>query len=184
MHTALALSISLVAGTAGIAVAQQGTSPLTSFAQQAAEDELHRDISEWDLPRNSLAIKGYDPVAYFPEGGSKATKGSKKITAEYRGVTYRFKTEANKETFLANPTRYEPAHGGWCSWAMTEGDKTEPDPKNFIVKGDRLFLFYKGLFGDTKKSWEKTDHETSANEADASWKDISGEEKREVPEVE
>ncbi|MEM1424370.1 MAG: YHS domain-containing (seleno)protein [Planctomycetota bacterium] len=183
MHLRTVLALASALALAPFAPADASQAASSSNAQQTQQDELHRNIDEWDLPKNKLAIGGYDPVAYFPEGGSKATKGSKKITAQYRGVTYRFKTDANKERFLANPTRYEPAHGGWCSYAMLEGEKTEPDPKNYIVKGDRLFLFYKGFFGDTKKEWEKTDHQTSANTSDASWKTISGEEKRAVKAV-
>ncbi|MEM9082686.1 MAG: YHS domain-containing (seleno)protein [Planctomycetota bacterium] len=149
-------------------------------------DNGDRNTDEWNLPKrgDKLAVDGYDPVAYFPEGGEKATKGKKSIAYDHAGVTYRFSSQKHKDLFVENPDRYEPAHGGWCSWAMREGGKTEPNPKNFIVKDDRLFLFYKGFLGDTKKDWEKTDHDESAQKADNSWKDISGEEKRQAPEKE
>ncbi len=61
---------------------------------------------------------------------------------------------------------------------MTSGDKTEIDPKNFIVKNDRLYLFYNGFFGNTKKDWEKGDHDALSSEADRAWKGISGESPR------
>ena len=148
----------------------------------AGEPEV-RAIDQWDLPQKGdrLAIGGYDPVAYFPEGGGKAAKGDKAITTVFGGVTYRFASAAHRDLFLAKPGRYEPAHGGWCSWAMREGEKTEPDPKSFIVRDDRLYLFYKGLGGDTRAQWLKTDHEASVASADAEWKTISGEEPRQVP---
>ena len=138
-----------------------------------------RNPGAWNIDQDSkLAIQGYDPVAYFPEGGGTATKGDAKYAAAYRGVNYRFASEKNKEAFLANPARYEPAHGGWCSWAMREGDKVDIDPKSFIVKDGRLFLFYKGWLGDTRSKWLKGDHAAESKEADQNWKKLSGEEAR------
>lgn len=151
-------------------------------AGSAADNEPVRNIEEWNLPSRGeqLAISGYDPVAYFPEGGSKPTKGDKKITAEHEGVTYRFKTAKNRDLFLAKPDRYEPAHGGWCSYAMLEGGKTEPNPKTFIVQDDRLFLFYNAWGTNTRSLWEKSDHDSQASTSDTQWESISGEEKRQV----
>lgn len=160
-----------------------GALACSGHAQQGGDGPPVRAIEEWDLPRKGekLAIDGYDPVAYFPEGGGEAMKGDKGITTVHGGVTYRFASAAHRALFLAHPDRYEPAHGGWCSWAMREGEKTEPDPRAFIVADDRLFLFYKGLGGDTRKQWLKTDHEASAAAADAAWETISGESARQVP---
>lgn len=148
----------------------------------APEKAPVRRTDLWNLPKRGekLAIKGYDPVAYFPEGGGEAKKGVESISHTYKGVVYRFASGANRELFKKSPSRYEPAHGGWCSWAMREGDKVEIDPKTFIVKDDRLYLFYNGLLGNTKNQWLKTDHNKSADDADAEWKKISGEEKRAV----
>jgi YHS domain-containing protein len=137
--------------------------------------EPDRKVSEWNLGKDKLAIQGYDPVAYFPEGGGVATKGDEAITAEYLGVVYRFASAAHRNTFLANPARYEAAHGGWCSYAMLEGDKVQVDPKSFLVTGDRLFLFYKGFLGDTRAKWLKADAAEEAKTADAEWKKLSGE---------
>ncbi len=137
-----------------------------------------RTPSEWNLGKDKLAIQGYDPVAYFPEGGGVATKGDPAITTERGGVVYRFATAAHRDAFLAHPARYEPAHGGWCSYAMLEGDKVQVDPKSFLVKDDRLFLFYKGFLGDTRAKWLKGDPAAEAKTADTMWKKISGEDAR------
>ncbi len=148
------------------------------------EESPVRNINEYDLnkKKDNLAIDGYDPVAYFPESGSKATKGSKKITYTYKQVTYRFSNEDNKKLFIANPARYEPAYGGWCAWAMSRGSKTEINPKTFIVKEGRLYLFYNGLFGNTKDDWEKGSHTELSTSADDKWLEISGESPRTPPE--
>jgi peptide methionine sulfoxide reductase msrA/msrB len=137
-----------------------------------------RNVAEWNIGKDKLAIQGYDPVAYFPEDGGAAVKGDEKITAEYGGVVYRFASAAHREKFLANPARFEPAHGGWCSYAMLEGDKVQVDPRSFIAKDGRLFLFYKGFLGDTRAKWQKADHAAQAKTADAMWKKISGESAR------
>ncbi|MEM9373232.1 MAG: YHS domain-containing (seleno)protein [Planctomycetota bacterium] len=149
-----------------------------AFAQPAADQPI-RNAGEYHLPKkDNLAIKGYDPVAYFPEFGGKATKGKSSIEATHRGVRYRFANTKNRDAFLANPVRYEPAYGGWCAWAMKDGDKTKIDPKTFIVRDNRLFLFYNGFLGNTRSSWVKEDHAAQARQSDASWKRLSGEEPR------
>ncbi len=185
-RAALGVGLLLVCGSVGLstAVAQPAVdTPAPSALRQDAAAEPVRNTDEWNLPKSQLAIKGYDPVAYFPEGGGKAKKGNSKITTVYKGVTYRFVDAANRDRFVANPSRYEPAHGGWCSFAMIEGGKTKPSPKNFIVKDNRLFLFYKGLGGDTKKAWQKANHERQADGADGQWESVSGERPREIPAV-
>lgn len=174
-----ALSVSAVvahAGQPGSHENQPGASPAGAVSPKAV-----RDVSHWNIEKDShLAISGYDPVAYFPEGGGKPAKGDPKITAQYNGAVYQFTSAANRDRFLANPARYEPAHGGWCSWAMREGDKVEVDPRSFIVKGGRLFLFYNGLLADTRSKWLKGDFAAEAREADEHWKKLSGEDPRDV----
>lgn len=148
-------------------------------APAPASPEPVRKTSEWNIEKSTrLAIDGYDPVAYFPEGGGKAIKGEKDITVDYKGVVYRFANQKHKDLFLASPSRYEPVSGGWCAWAMQEGDKVEVDPKSFIVKDGRLFLFYNGFLADTRAKWLKGDHSAEATKVDSQWKKISGEDAR------
>jgi len=142
----------------------------------------NRNIAEWDIPtRSRLAIDGYDPVAYFPEGGGVPLRGKPDLQLKHGGVRYQFATLENLSRFKNNPARYEPAHGSWCSWAMIDGGKTEANPESFIVKDNRLFLFYNGAWGDTRAMWLKTDHDQSAAKADDQWRQLSGETKRISP---
>ncbi len=148
----------------------------TSHAQPQATAGAVRATDQWNLDKSThLAIDGYDPVAYFPEGGGKPAKGKASITLEYRGALYRFASVENKARFEANPSKYEPSYGGWCAWAMLEGDKVEVDPTSFIVQDDRLFLFYDGILADTRKKWLKGDHAAQAAKSDANWARLSGE---------
>lgn len=148
---------------------------LVGLGSAQAAAPFVRNVAEWNLGKGQLAIQGYDPVAYFPEGGGVATKGDETVTATHGGVVYRFASPANRTTFLANPARFEPAHGGWCSYAMLEGDKVQIDPRSFLVANGRLFLFYKGFLGDTRAKWLKGDPGTEAKTADAMWMKLSGE---------
>ncbi|MCA9312014.1 MAG: hypothetical protein KDA21_12455 [Phycisphaerales bacterium] len=127
------------------------------------------------LVKDDLGAAGYDPVAYFPEGGGAAIKGEKGITQAYRGVTYRFASEAHRARFVQHPTAYEPAYGGWCAYAMAKSDYTKPNPKRFVIQDGRLMLFYDGFLGDTLKSWNKEGPASLEVAADRYWKSESGE---------
>ncbi len=141
--------------------------PTTSNLQQTGE----RDVKHFNLDKQKLAIEGYDPVAYFPEGGGRALKGSDKISVAHKGVVYRFASEANKALFLKTPDRFEPQYGGWCAYAMALGEKVEIDPKSFRITEGKLYLFYKSFFNDTREKWVK-DEAALATKADAGWKSI------------
>lgn len=185
--TLTALALTTFAAAPTLPAAESPIQPESAVVAARLDDEKDERpaIDDYDLGKNGLAIDGYDPVAYFPDFGGKATKGSKKITARHRGVLYRFASEANKKAFLADPERFEPMYGGWCAWAMYDGQgsKTEPSPKSFTVEDDRLYLFYDGFWGDTRKSWNKKGGAPKlASEATRNWKRISGEAPRPKPE--
>ena len=88
---------------------------------------------------SGAAISGYDAVAYHTAG--KPTKGSATFTAEYQGVTWHFASAANRDLFKADPAKYAPAYGGWCSAGASKGKKVVTKPAEFwtIVDG-RLYL--------------------------------------------
>ncbi len=149
---------------------------LFSSAIHAQDSALSAEqrLADFDLEKGGLAVHGYDPVSYFENGPQK---GSKSITTTFKGVTYRFSSEENKQKFIADPSKYEPAYGGWCAWAMLDGDKTEPDPKTYKIVDGRLFLYYNGFFGNTLKMWnEKAAKESGdaplATKADTEWAKI------------
>ena len=129
-------------------------------------------IEHYNLGADKVALKGYDPVAYLRK--NQALKGRKEISAQHRGVTYWFASEENRKVFLESPEKYLPTYGGWCATAMAKGEKVEIDPANFKVTQGRLFLFYKGLWGNARKDWDKEEAGLTAK-ADANWKRITGE---------
>ncbi|MCA9273159.1 MAG: hypothetical protein KDA31_08945 [Phycisphaerales bacterium] len=146
-------------------------------------NKAERKIKKYELGRKNLAIEGYDPVAYFPEGGGKPQKGKKDYEYTHRGVVYRFVSAKHRDMFKEDPDKYEPTHGGWCAYAMAKGDYTEPNPKRFLIQNGRLMLFYDGLFGDTYKMWLDENPEELEKKADEFWEKESGEKPR-IPEDE
>ena len=152
---------------------------LVGAADAQTKEKEVRNTKHWDLAKkDQLAIGGYDPVAYFKEGGGKPRKGAAQFGHVHAGVKYHFASQQNLERFKKNPRKYEPAYGGWCAWAMRDGEKVGVDPKSFLVRNERLFLFYDGVWGDTRAKWAKGTHDQLAQAADGRWKKISGEDPR------
>ncbi len=58
-----------------------------------------------------IAIKGYDPVAYFTEG--KPVKGSEKFTYQWNGAVWQFASSESLNLFSAAPEKYAPQYGGY-----------------------------------------------------------------------
>jgi hypothetical protein len=119
---------------------------VTGFAQSDAFRMKQFNLND------GVAIKGYDPVAYFTQ--NKAIKGKKDFSYMDHGVIYHFVSAADQNTFQSNPSKYEPQYGGWCAYAMGhEGSKVEVDPETFKIINGKLFLFYNHFFNNTLKTW-------------------------------
>ena len=123
---------------------------------------------KWNLGKEALALEGFDPVSYFPEGGGAPVKGDRKFETLLDGARYRFASDAHRDWFAAEPARYRPKYGGWCAYAMVDGDDVEVDPKSFLIENGRLLLFYKGFLADTRAKWIPKAKEFGPK-ADAQW---------------
>ncbi len=62
---------------------------------------------------SSLAVSGYDPVAYFVEG--RPVEGRKAFEFEWNGATWRFANANNLAAFKADPEKFAPQYGGYCA---------------------------------------------------------------------
>ena len=89
---------------------------------------------------DGLALRGFDPVAFFTQG--KAVAGDAKITATYEGATYDFADAADKAAFEADPAKYAPQYGGFCAAATSHGRKVDADPRAFVIKDGHLYVNY------------------------------------------
>ncbi len=97
-----------------------------------------------------LALKGYDPVAYFTLG--RPVKGDARLTFEWKGATWRFSTTEHRNAFVAEPERYAPSYGGYCAWAMSQGRLANIDPEAWKIVSGKLYLNYND---DIQKRWER-----------------------------
>ncbi len=146
------------------------TGLIAVFFSLAVSAQVGRNVSVYNL-ETGLGLKGYDPVAVFPEGGGKATKGSPEFRLVYSGVTYNFSSEANANRFESDPEKYEPTYGGWCAFAMASGEYVDIQPQLFTVHGRRVHYF---VASRAKANFDRKLAEFEAN-ADKHWKRISGE---------
>jgi YHS domain-containing protein len=87
-----------------------------------------------------VAIRGYDPVAYFREGGPR--KGSAVHAVHHDGATWHFASAANRALFLADPERYMPAYGGFCAYGTSRGYLVKIEPEAWSIVDGRLYLNY------------------------------------------
>jgi len=87
-----------------------------------------------------VAIKGYDPVAYFI--ASKPIKGSSDFAYDWNGAEWRFESAANRDLFKADPVKYAPQYGGYCAWAVSRGYTAGIDPDAWKIVNHRLYLNY------------------------------------------
>jgi YHS domain-containing protein len=117
--------------------------------------------------KDGVAIKGYDPVAYFTEG--KPVAGSPEHTFEYKGSTFRFASPANRDTFTADPEKYAPRYGGFCAFGAAGGYKAKIEPEAFTIVDDKLYLNYNGAI---QERWRK-DVAGYVAKADAKWPEVS-----------
>lgn len=86
-----------------------------------------------------LAIKGYDPVAYFTMG--KPIKGSSKFRHVFDDVRYHFVSEKHLRLFRREPDRYIPQFKGLCSMGLgAKGYKVVANPENWAIHNGRLYL--------------------------------------------
>jgi YHS domain-containing protein len=132
-----------------------------------------RNTAKYNLSA-SVGLKGYDPVAVFPEGGGEAQIGSGAFSLIHEGVIYNFANAANLQRFQQNPLKYEPTYGGWCAFAMAYGSHVDIVPQFFTIHGRRAHYFVNSR---AKRNFD-ADIRGHEQRADANWKNISGESAR------
>jgi len=135
---------------------------LTPVGAAAAEDELNVSKGA-TLSGPGLAVHGYDVVAFFTE--AKPVFGTDAHAFAHNGGTYRFASQANLDAFKANPSKYEPAYGGFCAYGAALGKKFDGDPRFWKIVDGKLYL---NLNGDIQAEWSK-DIAGNIAKADTNW---------------
>ena len=131
MHITRRLVLTLVLATA-----------LPAFAASKS-DPINKDGS-------SVAIKGYDAVAYFTQ--SKPVKGSSAFTYQWMNSTWWFASSEGRDEFARSPEKYAPQYGGYCAYGVSQGHTAPIDPEAWTIVEGKLYLNYsKGV----KKTWSE-----------------------------
>jgi YHS domain-containing protein len=112
---------------------------------------------------DSVAIRSYDPVAYFTDGAP--VKGEPQFRHEWNGVAWHFANRENLERFQADPDRYAPQFGGFCAFGMSRGYKVGTDPAAFTIHKGKLYLNYSL---PVRATWLK-DTDAYIDKAEANW---------------
>lgn len=104
----------------------------------------------------SLAIMGYDPVAYFTK--SRAMVGDKRFELEWDGSVYRFISARHREMFKTDPERYAPQYRGLCAMGLgVKGYKVQAHPENWVIHDGRLYITQRSFgppgFRKAPKRW-------------------------------
>lgn len=88
---------------------------------------------------SGVAIEGFDPVAYFVDGGPML--GTAEFEANLWDAVWRFRNEGNRASFLAHPEIYGPQFGGYDPADIARGVIVAGNPRFFVISAQRLYLF-------------------------------------------
>lgn len=134
--------------------------PLAAQAQDA-----QHPVNTLGAPADNVAIRGYDPVAYFREG--KPHLGSPEFATQHDGATWWFASAEDKALFEADPEKYMPAFGGFCAYGTSRGYLVKIEPEAWSIVDGRLYLNYdlgvrdtwakdpKGYIAKAQTNWPK-----------------------------
>lgn len=87
-----------------------------------------------------VALGGYDPVSYFRE--QKAERGRPEFRYRYNDSTWHFSSELHRDLFAADPQQYAPQYGGFCAYAISQGQLVPVDPYSWTIHAGKLYLNY------------------------------------------
>jgi len=123
---------------------------------------------EANADTNDIAIKGYDPVAYFTQ--SKPVQGSSKFSATHKNAIYHFSNAKNRDLFKANREKYAPQYGGYCAMGVAMNLKFDTDPQAWKIVDDKLYL---NLSKTVQKKW-LSDVPGHIDTAENNWGELKG----------
>ena len=123
------------------------------------------DTPEIYAPKG-IALKGYDPVAYFKEATD--VKGDPAIATSWKGAEWHFASAENLADFAADPDRFAPQYGGWCAYAVANGYTAKTDADAWTIHNGKLYLnFNKSI----RRKWLR-DVDGFIARGDANWPNV------------
>ena len=90
---------------------------------------------------------------------------------EWQGATWLFSSAEHRDLFAADPEAYAPRFGGWCAYALTQGEyAAEVDPESaWTVHEDQLFLNWDE---DIRKKWTRDGIEDGVVVGSENWVEV------------
>lgn len=144
-----------------------GAGAVTALAAAGARADAPRPVNTLGS-QDQIAIRGYDPVAYFRDGGPRL--GKPEFSVSHSGATWRFASAEHKALFEADPQRYLPAYGGFCAYGTSRGYLVKIEPEAWSIVDGRLYLNYDlGV----RKTWLR-DTRAYIARADGNWPRLTG----------
>ncbi|MBC3863064.1 YHS domain protein [Undibacterium jejuense] len=119
------------------------------------------------ITNNVVGAGGYDLTTYFSQ--EKPQRGNGHHLTELNGVTYLFATDENKKVFEANPEKFLPQYGGYCSFGVSVNKKFVADPEQFDIVNGKLYL---NLDAKIRSLWLQNMSDR-ITDADKNWKTIA-----------
>lgn len=119
-----------------------------------------------NIDYDGVAIKGYDPVAYFAAG--RAVKGSEEFAYEWLGTKWLFASAENRQRFVADPMSYAPQYGGYCSTVhLVAPGKADINPTAWRIVDEQLYIFY-----EEKEAVSQYGEQPPSNDSDVTWDQV------------
>lgn len=139
------------------AILSLGLLTLLFVGQAHAADPIYTGLF------SNKAAGGFDVVAYFTE--NKAVKGKRKHSTQYQGADWYFASEEHLTLFQAAPQTYAPQYGGYCAWAVAQGNIASSEPEQWTIVDGKLYLNYNKA---VNAKWTKNIPEF-ISQADQNW---------------
>jgi YHS domain-containing protein len=118
--------------------------------------------------RTGVAIRGYDPVAYFTD--RKPVAGKDAFVTEWMGAQWKFASQDHLDKFKAEPAKYAPQYGGYCAYGVANGKAVKIEPEQWTVVDGKLYLNYDA---DINKTW-RADRGNYIRQADSKFAELIG----------
>lgn len=121
-----------------------------SFANAAEPVNTLEKSGFFSYKPSGIAIRGYDPVAYFTQG--EPVDGDDRYTTTWNGASWRFSSQQHLDLFTADPEKYAPQYGGYCAYGVAQGYLVKVEPQFWAIRDDKLYLNYDKK---VQRKWEK-----------------------------
>ena len=86
-----------------------------------------------------VGLHGTDPVALLDTGNDVI--GTAPFTVVQDKVAYYFANQKNADAFKANPAKYAPQNGGFCTFGVSVAKKFDGDPRFAAAVNGKLYVF-------------------------------------------